>query len=527
MAPIQANPELLQKLEDALIARNIKAGFTSLDKLLTKKPQLDTTKKNSLSLLLCIAQWVDLGYRDISFLELLHSQFAHADVSQLPFIDYLKLQLVEAFLGLSHEDLNRAIALLELTLRAGETVMPFPLVFLSNFWKGRAHRKKGEYALALLHISAARATAERAKESKLVAVTKIHESWLVFQRGERRLAFQLLDEAEEELRSTGHGLSLGNIESARGRFVRRAGEYARALAHFERAIEIYSANYPTHPNHARALVNAAYVKRLIALDMQPTTRGGQARGSTHARSLLISREALEMLRKAGDIYAIHHHQGGTGSVLVNTGHIHLESGDIDKASEEGQKAYKLGEERHDQILMARARILQVSVELARSEEQLGEHPDASMNAQLAVQFAEEAIELATQTQNKRLLAGAYIVRGAAAADEFFQEWELAKEFAAKAAELLGKDDRDHLLKDLSSLKAKTLHATGIDQTLRLWSDGEVGNKTFQQIQEEFAEFVIPKIWMKQGRNITRVAQKLSISPKKIRRILRNSRHLDT
>jgi len=310
-----------------------------------------------LSLLLCIAQWVDLGYRDISFLELLHSQFAHADVSQLPFIDYLKLQLVEAFLGLSHEDLNRAIALLELTLRAGETVMPFPLVFLSNFWKGRAHRKKGEYALALLHISAARATAEKVKESKLVAVTKIHESWLVFQRGERRLAFQLLDEAEEELRSTGHGLSLGNIESARGRFVRRAGEYARALAHFERAIEIYSANYPTHPNHARALVNAAYVNASLHSICSPRPRRSGARFDSR-RSLLISREALEMLRKAGDIYAIHHHQGGTGSVLVNTGHIHLESGDIDKASEEGQKAYKLGEERHDQILMARARILQ-------------------------------------------------------------------------------------------------------------------------------------------------------------------------
>jgi tetratricopeptide (TPR) repeat protein len=114
-----------------------------------------------------------------------------------------------------------------------------------------------------------------------------------------RKAFQLLDEAEDELRSTGHALSLGNIESARGRFVRRSGEYTRALAHFERAIKIYAANYSNHPNYARALVNAAYVKRLIALDMQPKIRGGQARGAIHAGYLQISQEALQMLQQAG------------------------------------------------------------------------------------------------------------------------------------------------------------------------------------------------------------------------------------
>jgi len=42
----------------------------------------------------------------------------------------------------------------------------------------------------------------------------------------------------------------------------------------------------------------------------------------------------------------------------------------------------------------------------------------------------------------------------------------------------------------------------------------VGNKTFQQVQEEFAELVIPKVWINQGRNVTRIAQKLHISPKK-------------
>jgi hypothetical protein len=71
------------------------------------------------------------------------------------------------------------------------------------------------------------------------------------------------------------------------------------------------------------------------------------------------------------------------------------------------------------------------------------------------------------------------------------------------------------------LKSRILRAIGIDQTLRSWSDGLTGDKTFQQVTEEFAEIVIPKVWLRQERNITRVAAKLSISPKKVRRILRS------
>jgi hypothetical protein len=47
---------------------------------------------------------------------------------------------------------------------------------------------------------------------------------------------------------------------------------------------------------------------------------------------------------------MHHHQGGTGSVLVNVGHLHLESGDIDRASTEAKKAFSLGDDKRDHIL---------------------------------------------------------------------------------------------------------------------------------------------------------------------------------
>ncbi|HEX5235525.1 MAG TPA: tetratricopeptide repeat protein [Silvibacterium sp.] len=514
---------ILERLEVALVERNIQEGFSLLDACTRVSPE----NPEGISLLLCLAQWVDLGYRDLGFLEEHHARFAQTEIANLRFLDALKWKLANAFRSLATEDLEECIASLDLILRAGEGVLSPHLRFVAHFWKGRAHRKKGEYEAALLHIAAARETAEEAGASRLVASTKIHEGWLVFQRGERRRAAQLMDEAEAELNSTGHALSLGNIESARGRLVRRTGDYAKALAHFEHAIAIYSSAFPDHPNCARALVNAAYVKGLIAHEMQSKIGKGPAKGTAHSRYLAVFREALELLSRAGEIYALSHHQTGLGSVLVNSGHLHLESGDIEKAAAEADKAFTLGEEKRDQILMARARILEAAIELALADEEIAEHPDASFHAARALEHAEEAIELACHTQNKRLLAEAYLMRGAAAADERFQDWETAKIYANKANDLLSKEDRDHLLKELGALKTKIYRATGIDQTLREWSDGQLGNKTFQQIQEEFAEIVIPKVWLNHGKNITRVAQQLAISPKKVRRILRNVQTRDS
>lgn len=73
--------------------------------------------------------------------------------------------------------------------------------------------------------------------------------------------------------------------------------------------------------------------------------------------------------------------------------------------------------------------------------------------------------------------------------------------------------------ELGQLKSRILRATGIDEMLHTWSEGIVSNKTFKQITEEFAEIIIPKIWLREDRKICRVATQLSMSPKKVRRIL--------
>jgi len=517
---------LLDDLNGALIDRRMLDGFSLLDRNHPQLSALSPEHPLASALLLAIAQWVDLGYRDSALFHGLLKKLEEGERHSMPLRNFLLLRMAQAYAALADENASRSTELLDFVLRVEQELTDDYLVTLAHFWKGRAHRKKGEYAAALHHILAARALAEKSGTPKIVAVIKIHESWLLFQKDERRDALRLLDEAEAEIAGTDHVLSLGNIESARGRFVRRSGEYVKALGHFDRAVEIYSERHVDHPNLARALTNAAYVKRLMALDLRKRLRAGKARGPQHAKYLQICQEALEMLERAREIYSLHRHQGGTGSVLVNAGHLHLDSGDIDRASSEAVKAFDLGQERGDPILMARARILQAAAANARVDEQLGDETDTAVFANLALEYAEEAIHLALQTQNKRLLTGAYIARGATAANDFFQEWDLAKKYVALASDLMSKDDRDHLSKDLASLKSRILRASGIDETLRAWSEGILGSKTFQQITEEFAEIVIPKVWAREGRKISRVASKLSISPKKVRRILRNAELLE-
>jgi tetratricopeptide (TPR) repeat protein len=507
-------------LEELLLCRNVKEGFRLLDNATDVFARIDPKDTAGIALALSLAQWVDLGYRDLHFLEKVMKQLPTRS-PELPFVDVIRLNLLEAYRSLATENSDDAILCLERCIVAVE-LLPPSLIFVTHFWKGRTHRKKGDYANAALHILAARECAEALGRPKLIAVTKIHESWLVFQHGETARALKLLDEAEEELKPIGHALSLGNIESARGRFVRRTGDYVDSLAHFENAIAIYENGFSNHPNLARAMVNAAYVKRLLALELRPTLYREHARGSLNVRYLKLTNEGLHLLSQAGKIYEKHHHQGGTGSVLVNSGFLHLESGDMEQAAVEALRAYKLGSEMSDVILMARATSLQSAVERAKAEEQIDGEDYIDMHLQRAVNYADRAIELAKSTQNRRLIAEAYLARGFAALDETRSDVDMARTCASEAALRLSQNDRDHLFKELAELKLKILRSAGVDDALRRWSEGQLGEKSFQQVQEEFAELVILRVWQNLGRSVTRVSKELSISPKKVRRLLQKA-----
>jgi tetratricopeptide (TPR) repeat protein len=536
-AAMPLSRQFADDLATALCQRRIKQGIAMLDAAENELRKIGPDLPNSARLLLLLAQWVDLGYRDYRFLEGLLARFRSNGRAHLNVADYLCLRMAEAFTSLARGESDAAIEALELVLHTLKDLGDEADCALAHFWIGRAHRKKGEYEKSLEHIARAREMAQGHNDKMFTAVVQIQESWLLFQKGLTREAMQILVSAETVLRSTDHYVALGNIESARGRIVRRLGEYTRALDHFTRAMELFARRDPKHLNLARALVNAAYVRRLLALQIRKRidrqAQSGRARGAAHkitpasteslrARYQELSLQAMEDLNRARTIYDLHRYADGIGKVTLNLGYLHLDRGDIDRATPEAAEAYRIGLQQDDHILMARARVLETAIENAHVEEQTGEDVDVAVHANRAREYSEEALKLAHGTQNLRLLAGACIARGITAANDFFQDWEEARKCAAEATRLIGPGENDHLVEDLSMLKSRIVQASGINDTLRGWSEGMLGNKTFQQISEEFAEIVIPKVWMREGRKIARVAARLSISPKKVRRILRNA-----
>jgi len=534
---MRLGPEFAEVLASALRLRRMREGFELLAGAEAEIGKLGPKNAEAPRLLLLIAQWIDVGYRDHRLIDTLLKRFPAGCRRKMPIEDYLRLSMVEAFRDLATGELEAAVDKLDLVLRTCRDIPNASHEALAHFWKGRAHRKKGEYETSLKDIVRAREMAQADHDEIFTAVIQIQESWLLFQKALSREAVQVLDRAESVLKSTDHYVALGNIESARGRIVRRSGEYTKALDYFSRAVEVYGRRDPNHVNVARTLVNAAYVRRLLALQLRKRidhqAHAGKVRGvlsgqpnsmreSPMARYLRLWQDAVDGLGRARDIYALHGHFDGIGKVLLNLGYLHLDRGDIDRGWKEATEAYQIGLRQNDHILMARARILEAAIENAHVEEQTGEDVDVAVHANHARQFSEEAMNLAQGTQNRRLLAGACIARGMTAANDFFQEWETARRYATEATALIGPSENDHLVEDLALLKSRVVHASGINDMLRGWSEGIVGNKTFQQITEEFAEIVIPKVWLREDRKISRVASSLSVSPKKVRRILRNS-----
>src|SRR5581483_1816213 len=186
-------------------------------------------------------------------------------------------------------------------------------------------------------------------------------------------------------------------------------------------------------------------------------------------------------------------------------------------------AYALCAEKRDYIPMARARILQCMVENLLYEEQIADSADLHRHAQRAHDFAKDAVEIAANnTQNRRLLARAYVWQGLTWTNGFFGNAEAARQCCDQAVALLRPEGNEFLWDDLQELKARILHTARVDTVLQEWSQGLVGDKTFQQIEEEFAAIVIPRVWQREGRKVSRVAEKLSVSPKKVRRALQTA-----
>ena len=525
---------LLQRLRDDLVARRIAAGIACLEQHRALLDALHPAQKNSAPLLGYFAQWVDIGFGHPRMVKELLARFPQPIRAALPLSDYVHIRMAEGLVAMSEEEFEKAIAEFERVLSFEAEIRDRELVAIANFWIGRCLRRMGRYDVAVGYTIKGKNLALELGFPRMAAVMQVLESWLMFQEAKPQEARRILREAESVLLETDDHVTLGNIQSTYGRIARRQGRYDQALQHFGKSIDEYTRRNPEHPNLARSLANMAFARRLIAMRLsrkidreaaRQAKRRGRPRPSSpkireRAHLEQLRAEAMADLERAGQIYARYGDHHGLGTVHVDRGLVFLDGGDLDTAAEEAAKAYRLGEEKKDYILEARARILQAAVENGSFEEQIEDKSELSHRAQAAFDLAREAVECARHTQNRRLLARAYLAQASVLANDFFSDPDGASECCDRAAALLNPQGQDYIWEHLQTLRSRLLRTGGVDSTLRQWSHGIVGNRTFQQISEEFAAIVIPKVWKREARKVSRVAARLKISPKKVRRILR-------
>lgn len=529
--------ESLGCLRRWIIERRMSEGFQWLDDHRADLERFEPSEPGAILLLGYVAQWVDAGYRLPTLLRHMLDRIPPSGRDWLTIEHFAHLKLAEAVLAMLSEEPDRAIERLRAVLNLEPEIRDRAVIATANFWIARCLRKKGRYDDALAYALAARTQANEIGHHKMAAIVQVLEVWLYFQKGKPLEAATLLKEAGAVLAQTDDYISRGNIESAFGRIARRGGRYQLALDHFDRAIEEYKRRDARHPHLARTLVNSAFVRRLMALQLhkkldEDPARRGRRQVSAESRAVVdqLRSEAEAALQQAAEIYREHGIHAGLGNTFVNLGHLYLDRGDLDLAAAQADAAYEMGEEKTDFILMARSRILQSMIENEKYEEQI-EHPAGpGYHAQLARDLARDGVELAERTQNRRLIARSYVWQGLTLCSDYFPEAngrELARQFHDRAAELLRPEPQDYIWADLQVLKDKSFRTDSVNATLMEWSQGQVGDKTFQQIAEEFAELIIPKVWEREGRKVARVAKRLSVSPKKVRRILANRGLLDS
>jgi len=524
--------EVLAGLRQDIIERRIRSGFERLDQNADLLNCFDPAAPNAAQLLWRVAQWVDVGWRGAAVVQAALVAMSRQARSRLSLRDYVAIRMAEGLVSMSGEDADDAIAHFDSVLAFEKDIDDPELLAIANFWKARCQRKKGEYDDALTHAIKARDIAVDCGFDRMAAVMRVLESWLCFQKGRYKEAVKILTETEAVLRNTDDAVVLGNIQSTYGRIYRQEGRYDRAVEHFTAAIEEYRKVDRQHPHLVRTLANMAYVKRVVAVDFQRKLDAESARrkhgtvrdvaaSSSQAQYRdqfeRVRNEAFAELDEAAIICGVHPNHRGAGTVHLNRGLLHLDSGSLDLAEEQAAQAFALGEEKQDHILMARARLLQSIVENAKVDE--GIEGDPRRHAQAALDYIRDAIELARSTQNRRLLARVHTWHGLILSNEYFNDLEAATHAMNSANSFLDHGYRDTAWEDLRTLKARVVKSQSVNDKLRAWSHGDVGSRTFQQLEEEFAEIIIPKVWEREGRKISRVATKLSISPKKIRRAL--------
>jgi tetratricopeptide (TPR) repeat protein len=522
--------DLLSTLRADIDSRRIEHGMNLLTSLTGIIDSFDPSIENAAAFLGILAEWSDLEFGNLNLVKRLIASYSVEIRSKLPLDEYIPLRMAEGMVAMTEETLYRAIDHFSIVLKLADEIGAWDILAIVHYWTARCERKKGQYERALIHVRKARDVQSAHGHAQNEVPARVLESLILFEHGDPKQALSGLRDAEVILSQTDDYVTLGNIQSTYGRILERELRFGQAIEHYARAIEQFRKRDPKCVHVARAIVDMSFSRIQMArrlrhnIEEYPDNQKDESQIPPRAAFVkeLSSLYAiiLKDLDYASEIYSNNPNARGIARVHLYRGYLNLDMGKLDLAAQEAAQAYLAAESKHDFILMASSRNLQCMVENARVEDEVEGWTDYAAASQ---DYARDAIELAGNTQNRRLLAIVYIWYGLTLSNGFFRAQDRAgasaRDAMEKAASYMEPGVRDYIWEDFHILKRRLSESPTLAPKLIQWAHGETGEKTFRQLEEDFADLVIPRTWEQEERKISRVAARLSISPRKVRRVL--------
>ena len=438
---------------------------------------------------------------------------------------------------MSAEDYDRAAAHFLLVQSFEEEIEDGELLAIANFWTGRCRRKAGQYDEALRYTERGENLALAQGYHQMAAIMQATRSWLAFQKGR-------LDEALAILRlrrrlSQPHGRfpqprqhPVGiRPDCAPAGAIRARGGVLRArhrgIPHGRRRAIATRAHAAEPGFRAAGCWRSRRTRSSTGWPPRGAPAGRARRGArrcpraARAHRRHSGAEPRATSKRRWRSICGHGNRHGIAGVHINRGYLCLDAGDLERAAVEAAEAFAHGHEKCDYIVMARARTLQCIVENAAIEEQVGDPaapPGSRRDVRARCGGVRRPHAESPDAGARPRLAGDLVRRRAGARPGSARGRAASRPWRCCSPTPPDGNTSGTIWR---RLKARVLQTRPVDPLLRAWSAGVVENKSFQQMTEEFARIVIPKVWEREGRKVSRVAEKLSISPKKVRRILQS------
>ena len=522
--------QLLSTLRADIDSRRIGHGMNLLTNVSRITDSFDPSAKNAAAFLGILAEWTDLGFGNLDLIKKLIASYSAVTRSKLPICDYIPLRMTEGMVAMTEEMLDSAIEHFAIVLKLADEISAWDILAIVNYWIARCQRKKGQYEKALIHVRKAREVQSAHGHVQNEVPARVLESLILFENGNPKQALSGLRDSEVILRQTDDYVTRGNIESTYGRILERELRFGQAIEHYTRAIEQFRKGDSKYVHVARTMVDMSFSRIQMArrlrrsIEAYPDQQKNESRMAPRSAFVKELSSLYAVIVKdldyAAGIYANNPNARGIARVHLYRGYLSLDMGKLDLAAQQAVKAYLAAESKRDFILMASSRNLQCMIENARVEDEVEGWTDHAVASQ---DYAGDAIELANNTQNRRLLAFVYIWYGLTLSNGFFGAQNRARDGARdameKAALYIEPGVKDFIWEDFQILKKRLSESTTIAPKLIQWAHGEIGEKTFKQLEEDFADLVIPRLWEQEKRKISRAAERLSISPRKVRRVL--------